>query len=216
MKATLVLLVCLGCTASSAWGQAPAGLPRRVPDTPEDFPPRPPRVPRPRDPRFLERRNQLTLDLSWIGGTLGFARRVRGERLFLGAEVGLLGDYLNVMLLSGGHFAQDWGLAYDEKDGATGKHLLEIVHAAFFLRHQSSERWQLDFGARASVFLHSDSSDDDPGEATFAGLYGSLMYGSERFKVGPRVMAGLFSEGRRTQEFGLLLVPLTARVTFAW
>jgi hypothetical protein len=69
---------------------------------------------------------------------------------------------------------------------------------------------------RASVFFHYDTSDDDPAFPLFVGGYGNLMVGNRWVKVGPRLLVGIFSEGQRTRELGIYLVPLAGRITFGW
>jgi hypothetical protein len=141
-------------------------------------------------------RNQLTLDAGVVGGSLAYARRVSDHRLIGGGGVG--GDFLSYMVLAGRHFAEDSGLAYEPKDGFEDKLLFEMAHLSAFVRHEPSERWQIDTGLRASVFFHFDSSDDDPGGGFFVGGYAGAYYGWRWLKIGPRVLVGRFSEDDRS------------------
>lgn len=162
---------------------------------------------------FLARRNQVTLDASPLSASVAYARQVSPGR-FLGAEVGVGGDLVHVMLLAGRHFAEDWGLSYEGKDSHGGEFLFELLHVDAFYRIQPSERWNVDVGGRLSGFLHFDDSDDDPGGGVFYGAFVEAMYGWRSLKFGPRVLVGFFTEGR--PEFGIYLAPLNGRLTFAW
>ena len=157
--------------------------------------------------------NQLTLDLNFIGASIGYAKRTGAER-YLGVEVGAGGDFLNSMILSGNHFSQEGYLAYEGRDQAGNESLLELVHADFFLRYANSSRWHFDVGVRGSVFAHFDDSDDDPGFGGFAGVFFAPMWGGRRFKAGPRLLVGVFSEG--DPEFGINFQLLTGRGIFSW
>jgi len=120
------------------------------------------------------------------------------------------------MLLAGRHFSHEDGPSYETRDGFVDKELIEILHAGAFLRRSPSERVSLDVGARASVFIHFDSSDDDPGVPLFLGGYANLRVGNRWVKLGPTLMVGLFSEGSHARELGVLLVPFSGRVSFGW
>jgi hypothetical protein len=157
----------------------------------------------------------LSLDVDVLGGALSYAR-ARGPGRYRGLEVGLGGAFLNRMLLSGEHFADEDGPSYQPRDGAVNKDLFEILHAGVFRRWVRSEQVSADVGARASVFVHFDSSDDDPGIPLFLGLYANAMVGGRRLKVGPRILVGLFWEGSLAREFGVYLVPLSGRFSFGW
>ena len=71
-------------------------------------------------------------------------------------------------------------------------------------------------GVRGSVFIHFDSSDDDPGIPSFLGAYAAYLYGNRRIKVGPELLVGWFSEGSNANELGVLFAPLTGRISFGW
>lgn len=155
-------------------------------------------------------RVQLTLDAGAVGGSVGLALRV-DERRLVGVGGGFGGDVLGYMLLAGRHFAEDFGLSYERKDGYRHKFLLEYVHLNVFVRQETAGRWQFDAGLRASTFLHYDSSDDDPGGGSFMGGYVAAYYSYRAVKIGPRVLVGAFQE--RRAEFGIFVVPLTIRFT---
>ena len=157
----------------------------------------------------------LALEADVLGGAMSYARAT-GPGRYWGLEAGIGGAFLSRMLLSGRHFADEDGPSYQPRDGARDKELFEILHAGVFRRWVPSDRFSADAGARASVFVHFDSSDDDPGIPLFLGLYGSAMVGGGRLKVGPRVLVGMFSEGSTAREFGVYLVPLSGRISFGW
>ena len=157
----------------------------------------------------------FSVDVDWMGGALNYARE-RGPGRYWGVGAGIGGSFTSRMLWSGRHFADEKGPSYQPRDGATDKELIEILHVEVFRRWVPSDRWSYDIGLRASAMLHSDSSDDDPALPLFAGAYAGFMVGSQRLKVGPRVLVGLFSEGTGTREFGIYLVPLSGRVSLGW
>lgn len=157
----------------------------------------------------------LALDLDVVGGGLSYAR-ARGQGGYVGLGAGVGGAFWNRMLLAGRHFSDEGGPSYQARDGATDKDLIEILHAEVFRRWVTDGRWSFDAGVRGSVMIHFDSSDDDPGVPLFVGAYGSALWGGRRFRVGPRLLVGLFTEGALAREFGVYLVPVSGRVTFGW
>lgn len=146
------------------------------------------------------RSRQVTVDATWAGASVGYAVP-RGPRL-VGVELGVSGDFLGVMLAGGEHFTGD------------GDQVIELAHLAFLVRQPSAGRVTVDWGVRVAPFLHFNDLDDDPGGGVFGGAYVQPMLGSQRLRVGPRVMAGAFSEGAGRTEFGVQLSPLAVRVTF--
>jgi hypothetical protein len=157
----------------------------------------------------------FSVDVDWLGGAVSYARE-RGAGSYWGVGAGIGGALWNRMLLAGRHFADEDGPSYEPRDGATDKELVEILHVEVFRRWVPSRRWSYDVGLRASAMVHFDSSDDDPAVPLFGGAYAGLMVGGPRFKVGPRVLVGMFVEGGATREWGVYLVPLSGRVSFGW
>jgi hypothetical protein len=157
--------------------------------------------------------SQLHVDLSALGASLGAAVRT-SPRTSLGLSIGVGGNWVNYMLLGGRHFANESGLSYQEKDGATGKGLYEMLRGTVFLRTHFSERRHLDVGAKVSGFLHSDSSDDDPGGGVFVGMNVAYVWsGWRRLSVASEMDIGRFAEQRVT-EFGVNVAPVMVRITF--
>lgn len=157
--------------------------------------------------------HRFALDGGVVGASLSYANRVGGD-WFAGVGAGAGGDFVNWMAVGGRHFAQDGGIAYEERDPYGGELLFEMLHLNLFARYEPGDRWHADVGLRGSVFLHFDESDDDPGGGVFTGAYGSLYWGWRHVKLGPRVMAGVFREDRDTREFGVNVAPLTVRISF--
>ena len=157
----------------------------------------------------------LSVEVDYLGGSVNYAR-ARGPGTYWGGEAGVGGGFVSRMLLSGRHFSHEDGPSYETRDGYEDKELVEILHLAAFRRGVASGHVSWDVGARASAFFHYDTSDDDPAFPLFVGGYANLMVGSSRVKVGPRLLVGMFSEGRATRELGIYLVPLAGRISFGW
>ena len=162
----------------------------------------PPRVPE----------DQFTLDLVPLAGALGYAHRI-GPRTSIGIKVGFGFDVLSMIPLSGAHFTDDSGWAYEKRDGANGKKFIEIGHVGLFVRQWLPRRFHFEGGLRVSSGTHKDSSDDDAGGANFLGAYGALFWGGPVLSVGARLAAGIFSETPDRQEFGLLFTPLIFKLS---
>lgn len=160
-----------------------------------------------------ERAGQLHLDVQPVGLAIGYATKLRSGHA-VGGELGFGGNFLEYMLVGGRHFAEDSGIAYEDRDNATGPSLFEVLTLSAFVRHPGTARWQIDTGLRGSAFLHFDSSDDDPGGGLFGGLYAKAVYGGTHIKFGPRVMMGVFSEGNGITEFGIHLALILGRLTW--
>ena len=157
----------------------------------------------------------FSVEADWIGGAVSYAR-TRGPGRYWGLEAGVGGGFVNRMLLAGRHFSDEDGPSYEPRDGAVDKELIELLHVGMFRRWSPTERVSWDVGARASVFIHTDSSDDDPAIPLFLGTYANLMVGNRWLKAGPRLLIGMFSEGSQARELGVYLVPLAGRVSFGW
>ena len=157
-------------------------------------------------------KRQWNIDLNFLGLGAGFAVR-SNERTSVGVAVGAGGNWFNYMVLGGRHFADAKGYSYQTKDGATDKALFEMFHATVFVRRHFDGGRHLDIGAKASGFLHSDSSDDDFGGGTFFGVQATgIWYKWRRLGFGSELNVGRYSEGR--PELGINVAPLLLRVTF--
>jgi hypothetical protein len=170
----------------------------------------------PKPGQAQEPRSILSLDVDFIGGAVSYVRsREEPDAPYWGMEFGLGGPFWSRMLLAGRHFADEDGPSYEARDGAEDKHLIEGVHLAL-LRRRATDRSHWDLGIRASAFFHFDSSDDDPGIPLFVGGYTSLLLGNRWIKVGPELLLGLFAEPHSRGELGILLAPLTGRISMGW
>lgn len=161
----------------------------------------------------LAPQHQLSLDLTIAGLNVGYAVRNSDNTAF-GASIGIGGDWTNFMLLGGSHFAESNGLSYATKDGATNKSTLELLRVGIFARRHFASGRQLDVGLKASGFLHSDSSDDDPGGGAFIGMNVTGTWLNRRhLSLGSGLDVGRYAENTAS-EFGVNLLPILARVTF--
>jgi len=157
----------------------------------------------------------LSLDADVLGGALSYAR-ARGPGRYWGVEAGVGDAFLHGVLLSGRSSAHEDGPSAEARGGFVDKELFEILHAGIFRRWVPSDRMSADVGVRASVFVRDGAAGNDPGLPLFAGVYANAMVGGRRLKVGPRLLAGIFSEGPTARAFGIYLVPLSARFGFGW
>ncbi len=157
--------------------------------------------------------HQLSLDFTFAGLNVGYATR-SSDRTSFGASIGIGGDWQSYMILGGSHFAESNGLSYEAKDGATDKAIVEVARLGIFVRRHFEAGRQLDLGLKASGFLHSDSSDDDPGAGPFVGLnVTGTWWRWKRLAVGSAMDVGRYSENNDA-EFGINVSPILLRVTF--
>jgi hypothetical protein len=163
--------------------------------------------------RSLVPDRQVHLDLTIAGAAVGFAAR-SSERTSFGVEIGGGGNWVSRMLLAGTHFGEGGG-----KDGS----LIELAHATVFVRTHFSESRHLDLGAKVSGFLHSDSSDDDPGGGYFVGLNLKYNWANWRLNLGSEMDIGRYAEPgtgscisgcNGVRELGISVAPILVRVTF--
>lgn len=148
-------------------------------------------------------RNALTLDVSLPGLAVGYAVPTGGGGRLLGVQLGIGGDWINRTLDGPSHFTENGG-----------EQMLELGHLAVFLRQHVGTRGSVDVGLRILPFIHGTNLDNNAGLAGFAGAYVTPMVHWGRFAVGPRILAGYFTEGSNAQGFGVNVAPLVGRVTF--
>lgn len=152
-----------------------------------------------------DRSSDITIEASILRGALGYARAVGGSAL-IGVEAGF-------------GFPQIDRTLVPEKSEQTGEpDFEEYLHAAVFVRHAPSPRYELDAGLRASISDLWSCSASDCWPAPFAGAYIQPMVGWQRVKLGARLTAGWISEskegGSQSTTFTAALNPLVVRVTF--
>jgi hypothetical protein len=149
-------------------------------------------------------------------GALGYARRAAPNTSF-GVKLGFGFDMLSPVPLAGGHFTDDWGLSYEQRDGYNGKHFVEVAQVAVFIRHFLPRRFHLEVGVRLAGGMHSDSSDDDSAGADYTAGYGAVFWGGSILSVGSRVSVGMFSESRHgappERELAVVLNPIIVKLT---
>jgi hypothetical protein len=160
--------------------------------------------------------NQLSLEVVPLAGALGYARRAAPNTSF-GVKLGFGFDMLSPVPLAGGHFTDDWGLSYEQRDGYNGKHFVEVAQVAVFIRHFLPRRFHLEVGVRLAGGMHSDSSDDDSAGADYTAGYGAVFWGGSILSVGSRVSVGMFSESRHgappERELAVVLNPIIVKLT---
>jgi hypothetical protein len=141
-------------------------------------------------------RKQITLDASFFAGGLSYARMTSSDKL-VGVGAGL-GYEFNIRLVLG---------------ESGGKKSTEVAHVEVFTRRQPPGRWQYDLGIKVAADLHSAQVASEAEVGGFLGGYIAPMWGGHRFRVGPRLQAGLYwsSPG---PTFGMFITPLTARLLF--
>jgi len=160
----------------------------------------------------LAPQRQLSLDLTIAGLNVGYATR-NSDNTSFGASLGIGGDWNSFMLLGGRHFAESNGLSYEAKDGATDKAVIELARFGVFVRRHFDAGRQIDLGLKASGFLHSDSSDDDPGVGAFLGVnVTGVWWQWKRIRVASALDIGRFAE-TNAAELGVNVSPILLRVT---
>ena len=151
------------------------------------------------------RDNQETIDASIIRGTVGYARAL-SPRVLAGIEIGFGFPQIDRTLSPG---ERDDGYPSFEEYG----------HIALFARYAPAPAFEVDLGIRGSFadLWRCDASDCWP--VGFAGLYVQPMVGWERFKVGPRLTAGVAADGETDRDGSTRVVslsPLNLRLTIPW
>jgi len=86
-----------------------------------------------------QKNNHLTFDLSLLMLSIGYARKMTGSWL-IGGGAGVGGPF-GKMLIAGRHYSEDYGLAYETRDGYTDKALFDILHVKLLTRYEPSQRW---------------------------------------------------------------------------
>jgi hypothetical protein len=132
-------------------------------------------------PLAAQRRNEVTLEGSFVRGALGYAR-ASSAHLFIGLEIGF-------------GFPQFDRTLVPEQDTLGSPDFEEYLHVAPFIRYKPSRNVEIDAGVRAAIadLWPCDASDCWP--ALFGGVYVQPMIGFRQFKIGSRLTAGVLTEG---------------------
>ena len=155
---------------------------------------------------LTERGREFTIDAQVVGATFGVATRVQ-PLLLVGAEAGLLGDFLTYTRLSGGPPVR-------LRRRAAGEALIyELFHYSVFARLEPRGGFQIDAGIRGSRAFFDRMASEDADVIDFTGVYFSPTWGSRHLKVGLRVQAGHYRDPVvGTNWSGWAVAPFTVRV----
>lgn len=162
--------------------------------------------------------HQIAVNITYPGAELSYAFRI-ASNWTAGLMVGANMDFFSAVVIGGRHATESWGVSYGDKDGQTDKQFWEGMGGGLFLRRWLPYGFQTDVGVRATRGSHFDSSDDDAGDASFKGLFGSLFWGNQYIAAGARVSAGLFSEPRSGDDLNeavVIVAPLNLRLALPW
>ena len=159
----------------------------------------------------LAEKNQLVIDLSAARLGVSYARKI-SPRWLLGGGLSGGPDLLLIFLGGGSHMAGSDILG--RHDDGLRRRLYEIFGGEAFARYQPNNWLQVDFGPRASWFLHFVEWDDDPGGGFFVGGYGAVAIGWRYLKVGARISMGVFD--CMGPELGAIIFPLMLRGVIPW
>ena len=146
---------------------------------------------------------QLTVDLdaASIGAT--YASRVRSSRILIGAGGGVgLSPILGTTFATGNHY-----------DAAPNVHLLEVVNLQLFVRAELASWLRVDAGARGGVFIHG--SEDFTG-GQFAALFLAPALVWRWLWIGPRVSAGVLTEGNSNKAGAVAIDYVMLRLARSW
>lgn len=150
-------------------------------------------------PLHAQRASEFTLDLRPFGGSVGFAQRVT-PGVYLGVAAG------------GGIDALDRTFAPDPSDQAY-RAFEQIAHLNAFLRQKPSDNVDIDLGIRLGIGGVRECTASDCWPGAFFGLTAGAFWGSQRLKIGPRVLWALAREsGQSNPVFYAEL--LTLRIRF--
>ncbi|HXF59781.1 MAG TPA: hypothetical protein VN539_08145 [Candidatus Saccharimonadales bacterium] len=144
-------------------------------------------------------KGQWTLTAAPLSLSLGHAWQT-GPTHSVGLDVGAGVDALTFMVVG----------RSSEQQRSDEDRPADVIHLEIFSRSEPSGGFQLDVGARGSIYLQASSNDLNGG--VFAGAYMEPMWGGRNVKVGPRLAAGVFTEDRA--QFGVTVAPLNIRIIF--
>ncbi|MGH7480849.1 MAG: hypothetical protein ACRELV_01735 [Longimicrobiales bacterium] len=150
--------------------------------------------------------NQVTLDVSVIRGTVGYARAVH-PAVHLGLEAGFGFPQLDRTLVP-------------DQNASGDPDFEEYLHLAAFARLARSEHFEVDLGVRGAIADLWPCGASDCLPTLFGGVYVQPMVGWRRLKFGPRLTFGWIGDaepGVTDGATGVIgLSPLNARYTLPW
>lgn len=150
-------------------------------------------------PLHAQRSNEFTLDLRPFGGSVGFAQRI-SDGVYLGLSAG------------GGVDALDRTFAPDPAAEAY-RAFEQIVHVNAFLRQKPSEHFDVDLGLRLGIGGVRECTASDCWPGAFVGMTAGAFWGSDRVKVGPRLLWALARESGESSPV-VYAELLTVRIRF--
>jgi hypothetical protein len=127
-----------------------------------------------------QRNHEFTLDLRPFGGSFGYAQRLT-PGVLIGVSAG------------GGIDALDRTFAPDPAQQAY-RSFQQIAHISAFLRQKPLEAIDIDIGMRLGIGGVRECTASDCWPGAFFGLSAGAFWGSDRVKVGPRLLWALARE----------------------
>lgn len=153
----------------------------------------------------LAQEREVTIDLTFFRGVVGYAREFRPGTL-AGGELGIGVPYIDLTLAppgEGGEKKPDFG---------------ELLHAGVFVRRRVSPRFDVDAGVRASLGGVWPCRVSDCWPSPFMGAYVQPVVAWRRIRFGARLTAGWIGEswegGSAGSTFVVGLSPFMVRLTF--
>ena len=141
--------------------------------------------------------HELTLDLTVLGASVAWAGSV-GERAMMGVAVG--GGAPLGFTLADGELSSG-------RDGGPVSFVGELLHAAVFIRHRTTDAVEVEAGPRVAWMYHPDTEF----ETIFVGVFGGFFVQAGPLRIGPRISVGRFEEEAGRSEMNLAVVPFVGR-----
>jgi hypothetical protein len=145
--------------------------------------------------------NSVTLDLLPVAGSIGYARKLsRGA--WVGGGLGA-GAGAGFMVLRD---------EFSEGGQGPARIFVQLLHGDVFIRSKADRTMQIEAGSRVAWLYHPSTEY----ETRFIGVQLTALFRVGRIRLGPRLVLGHMSEeaGRHATNVGI--VPLIARLEWAW
>jgi hypothetical protein len=104
---------------------------------------------------------------------------------------------------------------HPDTDSQTFTTLLQLAHVGAFVRKSVSSHIDADLGLRAGIGSVRECGSSDCWPGLYTGMYANLFWGSERVKVGPRLLWAVVRESGHSDSV-LYLEILTGRISVRW